>query len=139
MVLNEVEVMWACVHEVNEMSGKYQVDAINLNKEQVKAIESESIEVQTCDRTEGNRGRFVTLKSTRPIKVVDLNKRPLTDLVGNGSICNIAWNPFDWKFKKKTGISAGLQALQVVDLVTYASGVDEFDDGGDPDDDDIPF
>ena len=139
MVLNEVEVMWACVHEVNEMSGKYQVDAINLNKEQVKALESEGIEVQTCDREEGNRGKFVTLKSTRPIKVVDMNKTIITELIGNGSICNIAWNPFDWKFKKKTGISAGLQALQVKDLVTYASGVDEFEDGDDDNQDEIPF
>ena len=138
MVLNEVEVMWASVHEVNEMSGKYQVDAINLNKKQVKSLEAEGIEVQTCDRDEDNRGQFVTLKSTRPIKVVDMSKAPLTDLVGNGSVCNIAWNPFDWKFKKKTGISAGLQALQVVNLVTYESGgVDEFDE--EDSDDDIPF
>ncbi len=138
MVLNEVEVMWACVHEVNEMSGKYQVDAVNLTKEQVKTLESTGVEVQTCDREEGNRGSFITLKSTRPVKVVDKEKTPITELVGNGSVCNVAWNPFEWAFKKKSGISAGLQALQVIKLVSYSSGgVDEFD--FDAPDNEIPF
>lgn len=125
--LENVEVMWACVHEVNEMSGKYQIDAVNLSPKQAKAFKDAGVTVTTCDRDENNRGKFVTLKSTKPVKVVDMGKNEITDLIGNGSICNIAWNPFDWKFKGKSGTSAGLQALQVKDLVSYAGGVDEFD------------
>lgn len=139
-VLKEVKVMWASVQEPNEMSGKYQVDAVELTDAQVKEFENAGCNVQTCDRDgDDNRGRFVTLKSTRPIKVVDMDKKELDCLVGNGSICNIAWNPFSWTFQKKSGISAGLGALQVVDLVAYsAGGVDEFE-GEDPSDDEIPF
>ena len=137
-VLRNVEVMWASVQEPNEMSGKYQVDLVNLTPEQVKGFEAENCEVHTCDRDENNRGKYITLKSTRKVPVVDLNKAAFDDLIGNGSICNVIWQPFEWSFKKKSGTSAGLQKIQVVELVAYAGSGEDFDDV-DGDDDEIPF
>lgn len=94
----------------------------------------------------------------QPPRVVDGNKEPLMDLVGNGSKVNVQYQPYEWNFAGNSGIGAGLVAVQVLELVPFEGAGDEFDavgdtkvvqqdggssgssDGGlDDFDDDIPF
>lgn len=134
MVLKEVRVLWANVQDVNPMSDKFQVEVQGLTEEQVAEFEQHGINVGFKE----DKGNFVVFKSLKKPKVVDKNKQEISDLVGNGSLCNIAWNPYPWEFKKKKGFSAGLKALQVLELVEYngpGGGVDEFD----AEEDDVPF
>ena len=64
-----------------------------------------------------------------PPRVVDAEKEPFDGIIGNGSIVNVQWAPYQWKFKK--GVGADLQAIQVVKLVPYGGGAqgsgDEFE------------
>ena len=61
--------------------------------------------------------------------VMDAQKRPiLNTLVGNGSIVNVLYRPYDWTYQKRKGRSASLEAVQVVDLVPYGGAAsDAFD------------
>ena len=142
MKLNKVKVMWASLHRVNVESGKYQLDAINLSEADVKMLEAEGVEVRdakipskTPEATEAHktRGRWITLKSNYALKpecLVGPDKKPLEEgtEVGNESICNVICNAYDWKYNKKKGTSAGLQAVQVLKLVPFeAAGVSELE------------
>ena len=64
----------------------------------------------------------------KPIPVVDARKNPFKDLIGNGSVCKVQYNINDWKFGGKTGTSAYLNAVQVLELVPYGGGGDEFEE-----------
>ena len=58
--------------------------------------------------------------NTRPApKLVDSNKQPITDLVGNGSKVKIQYH--EWETSNQFGDFKGLdfQAMQVLDLVPY--------------------
>ena len=52
-------------------------------------------------------------------KVVDSQANPITALVGNGSKVRIYGNTYDWTFKNRTGVGAGFNVLQVLDLVEF--------------------
>ena len=60
--------------------------------------------------------------------LVDKNKVPIDDLVGNGSRVKVQYN--EWEVSNKYGEFKGLdfQAMQVIDLVSYKAGDgDEFE------------
>ncbi len=62
-------------------------------------------------------------------RVVDANKNPFDELIGNGSLVNVQFVPFSWEFKGKKGMSADLVAVQVLNLVPYVGDLsteDEF-------------
>ena len=77
--------------------------------------------------------------------VVDAQKNATEKLIGNGSTVNVLYNPFEWEMNGKSGISAILKKVQVVDLVSYGEDlevVDGFVDGQSPTsthDDEVPF
>lgn len=85
-------------------------------------------------------------KKIDPPRVVDAHKKPFTEDIGNGSVCNVIVNVYPWEFGKKSGISAWLEAVQVVEHVAYvhAERVD-FDDAPETvaasgaNDNDLPF
>ena len=54
--------------------------------------------------------------------LVDANKVPMDELVGNGSKVKVQYN--EWEVSNKYGNFKGLdlQAMQVIDLVQYKSG-----------------
>ena len=54
-------------------------------------------------------------------KLVDANKQPITDLVGNGSKVKVQYH--EWETSNQFGDFKGLdfQAMQVIDLVSYGS------------------
>jgi hypothetical protein len=74
--------------------------------------------------------RKTVTKTGEPMKpptVVDGRKNPVTDDVGNGSVCNIVVTPFPWEKAKKKGVTLFLNAVQVVNHVHFGNPADEFD------------
>ena len=67
-------------------------------------------------------------KPKKPVVVVDTFGNKFTDLIGNGSVCNIQCSAHTWTRDGKTNTSLELQAVQVVELVEYneSEGGDEF-------------
>lgn len=84
-------------------------------------------------------------KKMDPPRVVDAQKRPFAEAIGNGSVCNVIVNVYPWTFGKKSGMGAWLEAVQVLEHVPYASGerVDfepvQSDAKGIGEKDDLPF
>jgi len=68
-------------------------------------------------------------EATKAPPVVDGAKRPFTDDIGNGSVCNIVVTLFPWERKGRSGVFIYLNAVQVVNHVPFGGGggVDEFD------------
>tara|TARA_R100001082_G_scaffold14160_1_gene7266 strand:+ start:1046 stop:1483 length:438 start_codon:yes stop_codon:yes gene_type:complete len=52
-------------------------------------------------------------------KLFDKDKKPLDELVGNGSKVRVQFNPYDWEYAGKSGRSLDFQAMQVLDLITF--------------------
>lgn len=113
-----VELYWASVHNVNDLSGKYQVDLANLTPSQIEACEGDDLSVRTND-TKPEMGTFITAKSKYPILVVDKDGNQITDNVGNGSRADVIWDTYSWKFKNKTGTSMSIKKIVVTELVGY--------------------
>jgi len=70
--------------------------------------------------------------NTKP-NCVDAQKRPFTDLIGNGSLVNLQVNVFDWEFAGKTGKSLDFVGIQVLELVEFSGTKDEFEASDTPD------
>lgn len=72
----------------------------------------------------------------KPPVVVDGRKNPVTEDIGNGSVCNIVVTPFKWeKSKTQKGVTLFLNAVQVVNHVRYGNAAEDFDiieDGSEP-------
>jgi len=54
-----------------------------------------------------------------PVRIVDANKNPITDLIGNGSSGNIIVYQYDWAVSGRTGRKTVLIAVQVTDMIKY--------------------
>ena len=67
-------------------------------------------------------------KPKKGVVVVDAYGNPITDLIGNGSVCNIQCSSHTWSRDGKENTSLELQAVQVLELVAFesTSGGDEF-------------
>ena len=52
-------------------------------------------------------------------KLFDADKKPLDELIGNGSKVKIQFNPYDWEYAGKTGKRLDFQAMHVLALVEY--------------------
>jgi hypothetical protein len=117
--LENVELMWPFLYERNKLSGKYQVDLVNLNKEQVEAIEKTGVPVKQKE----DKGFFVTCKSTNyEITPYDKNGDVISKetKVGNGSRADIVLKPYSWKSPTgQSGMSLGISKLVVKDLNVY--------------------
>ena len=74
-------------------------------------------------------------------------KRPFTDLVGNGSKVAVKYFVREWEYAGKSGTTADLKAVQVLEHIAYGDGEDfdivESSVGGDIDEvedfDDLPM
>jgi len=62
-------------------------------------------------------------KNDAPI-VLDSQKNVTDKLVGNGSLVNVLYTPFEWDMNGKSGVTAILKKVQVVDLVEYGEDFD---------------
>ena len=84
-----------------------------------------------------DRGDFVTIKrkvlrkdgTQRQGPVVKDSQNNNWDgkLIANGSTVNVKAVPFEWSYAGKSGVSADLAAVQVVDFIEYSSAGDDFE------------
>ena len=58
-------------------------------------------------------------KEKTPVRVVDSDKKPIKDLLGNGSEGNIIVYQYDWEVQGRTGRKTVLIAVQVTKLLKY--------------------
>lgn len=136
--LTSVKAIWPHLHKPSEMSGRFEITLIELDKGAVKTLESAGLTVRDGkDKTpepKPEMGRYITAKAKpydngeSPVTVVDSARSPVDNLeiIGNDSIVNIHIKAFDWTFKSKSGRGCGLQALQVVTLVERTDGSSSF-------------
>lgn len=124
--------MWANLTEVNEMSGKYQVDLTKLSAPAVKALEALGLEVRKGEGKKEDYGFYITCKSTKPIRAYDPDGSEVHAKVGNGSEVTAVVGSYEWSWKNKKGVSAALKKLVVTNLVVYdgEDSVDDVDAGG---------
>ena len=126
----QAEIMWAFLDKPNELSGKYQVDLCNLSKDAVKALTEMGINVRKRE-DQPDKGFFVTAKSANfPIKTVDLEGKPITVKVANGSKAVALVAPYEYTYQKKKGVATGIDKLVITDLKIYETDteVDETED-----------
>lgn len=127
--LSGVKVSWASVHAPNEMSGKLEVTATHLNPEQIKFITglgqgAELWNAPHPDKKNPENGIVCKFKTGTefPPKIVDINNKPIPKdvLIGNGSVCNIAFNvKHNVKAGTATKTQTYLTGIQVLELVPY--------------------
>ncbi len=131
------KVKWACVQKPNtKFEHEYSVVVV-LDKEKAKELSAEGYNVK--QDKEGDTIIKVKKKAlkadgtpNRKPNVVDAQKKPFEDLIGNGSYCNVQYTPYPWVYAGSSGVQAQLVGVQVVDLVAFTT--DEFDviEGSDP-------
>ena len=135
--------MWPNLTEKSEMSDKYQVDLVNLDKQQVGLLEAAGLTVRDGKKEDKkDKGRWITAKSKYPARLYDGRDGapqgtafPENERIGNGTIAHVMVTAYDWNFQGKTGRNAGLDLVKVIKLVDTAGGGDPFDDenpSGDP-------
>jgi hypothetical protein len=118
VALKNVTIFWANLEKVNDMSGKYQVDIGNLSDEQVASL----AKIKVIAKVHDLKGRFITCKSSRPIKALDGKGNPLTGAkIGNGTSANALIGSYEWKAPVggKKGVSPSLAKLVITNLVEY--------------------
>ena len=112
-------IMWASLDTPNKMSGEYQVDLCNLSSAAVEVLKGMKIPVRTRD-DQPEKGHFITAKSKNyVIKASDVDGKPITVKVGNGSKGVGLITPYDWTYNGKKGVGAGISKLIVTDLIVY--------------------
>jgi hypothetical protein len=62
-------------------------------------------------------------KIKTPVRVVDKDKNPIKDLIGNGSKGNVILYSYDWEVSGRSGTKTVLIAVQVLDLLKYVPEV----------------
>jgi len=123
------KVYWASLVEPNmTYEPTWRVDVV-LDPATKKIVEGDGLTVYNKG---DDRGDYVSLKrkvfkgdgSKREApEVVDAQtKRWNGQLIGNGSLCNIKYKPYDWNRNGKSGFSAELVSVQVIDLIPYSKG-----------------
>ena len=145
-VLKNVKVEWAKVFEPDtKFTPVYSVDAV-LDQQHVKQLQEDGLGDMIKEKDGNKVFRFkkkAISKDGKPLpppKVVDMKKQPFTELLGNGTVCNIAYEPFDYEFAGRKGKTARLLALQVVDHVPFVPKVEDLFEGEeDSEDDENPF
>ena len=58
-------------------------------------------------------------KQKTPVRVVDTDKNPIKDLIGNGSTGNVIVYSYDWEVSGRTGRKSVLIAVQITNLIKY--------------------
>jgi hypothetical protein len=137
MAIQEGIAYWANVTTPNtRFEPVYTVDLV-VDDSAATNFESRGFKVKDLVINDEKVGRAITIKRKvngpnglvrNAPKLVDSNKNPIDDLVGNGSRVKVQYN--EWEVENKFGTFKGLdfQAMQVLDLISYKSGDgDEFE------------
>lgn len=121
----DATVMWAFLKTKNEISNKYQVDLCNLSDADVKALKDIGIKVKS-NENKPEKGRFITCKSVNyEIPAYDTHGVEIDVVVGNGSKARALIGAYEWRFKRKTGVSPSIKKLVITDLVEYTREEEE--------------
>lgn len=126
--IQDIELYWPSLYEINTTSKKYQVDLVNLNAKQIEKLESLGVEVRT---KEDDRGFFVTCKSNYEIPTYTTSGEslPRNIKVGNGSRGTVMVSPYAWKGPTgNKGVSLGVKKLIVTELTEYVEPDDKYED-----------
>jgi len=114
---------WAQLDQINQYSGKYQVDISNLSAQAVDALQERGISVKNKG---DDRGFFVTCKSKFPIEAADKTGESLQGVkIGNGSGITAVISSYEWTSPQgRKGVSPNLKKLVITDLKVYEKGGD---------------
>lgn len=121
---------WASVQQPNTTyEPEWAVD-ICVDDNNRKQFEADGVPIKNKG---DERGDFVHIRqrvarrdgtqNDAPV-VMDGQKNPFTDLIGNGSIVNVMYTPFAWEMNGKSGVTPILKKVQVVNHVAYAAAED---------------
>ena len=143
MAVINAKVKWASIQAPNDkFTPQWCIDVV-LDEAKAKELHAQGFNVKKDkdgDIVLKMKKNVARKDGTRnaPPKVVGPDKQPFLELVGNGSVCNVQYNPFEWEYAGKKGVTAQLVAVQVVEHVPFNGGGDEFDvvDSG-PSDSDV--
>ena len=137
MAIQEGIAYWASVTTPNtKFEPVYTVDLV-VSDEVANDFESRGYKVKEITMNDEVVGKAITFKRKvngpngmvrQAPKLLDANKNPIDELVGNGSKVRVQYN--EWETSNKYGDFKGLdfQAMQVIDLVQYkSSDGSEFD------------
>lgn len=120
----KADIMWAQVDKPNDLSNKYQLNLCNLSEAAVIALEEMGISVSEKE----GQGKYITCKSSNPIKIFDTDGDLVTEKIGNGSKAKAIVDAYSWTYKNKKGVSPSLKKIVITDLVEYGAGGDIDDD-----------
>ena len=79
-----------------------------------------------CSVKELDEGKSVVFRrqvtdkngNSRPVpKLIDKDKKPITERVGNGSLVRVQNREYPWEYSGRSGTGLDLQAVQVLELV----------------------
>ena len=121
---------------------------VEVDEDNRSIIEGAGLPINNKD---DDRGDFVTIKrkvlradgSQRSAPFVkDSQNNPWNGkLIANGSTVNVKATPYEWNYAGKSGVSADLAAVQVVDFIEYTRSDQDFEpvEGGYVQEDNVPF
>lgn len=140
MLLNNVDISWVKFDAANpdlgfdKKSPQYSCTVKTDNKSDAETWKKAGINVKPVEEN-GGVVYSATLKkkiyqdadgknSTKPPAVVDKLLQPInnTNVIGNGSRCNVQVRLKPYEYMGKKGISVQLLAVQVTDLKEYQGG-----------------
>lgn len=137
MAIQEGIAYWASVTTPNtKFEPVYTVDLV-VSEDVANDFEAKGYKVKEISNGDEVIGRAITFKRKvngpngmvrQAPKLLDANKNPIDELVGNGSKVRVQYS--EWETSNKYGNFKGLdfQAMQVIDLVQYkSSDGSEFD------------
>ena len=111
---------WASVANPNttfDEDGVWTIDVCQLDASAKKIAKGLSLPIKNKGDDRGKGGGV-----NRSPSLVDSDLKPMYNtLIGNGSKVNVRFDTYDWEFGGKTGTSADLVGVQVVDLVPYGT------------------
>jgi len=123
---------WAHIQKPNtRFDPVYSIDLI-VTPEVAQSLEQDGLTVKEDDRglvCVFKRKAFDKSGKPRPAPaVVDAKKQTFTGAVGNGSVVNVQYRPYEWTFGNKKGVSADLIGVQVLELNEYAEDKIDFEE-----------
>lgn len=110
------ELYWAFHHKPNpKAQNKYTIDLANLSDAQVQQLQKMGLKVRTKD-TQPQKGRFITVKSTKPFNLFDEDgtELPAETVVGNGTKATVKVYAWKWDNEYGAGISPGIASNNLV-------------------------
>ena len=133
---------WAAITNPNttfDSDGVWSVDICNLDEKSLATVKNDGLILKNKG---DERGDFVTIKrkvmrkdgTERKAPIVKDSQNNMWDdkLIANGSLVNVKAIPYEWNYAGKSGVSADLAAVQVVDFIEYTDSKEDFApvDGG---------